>query len=335
MISSLNVSNKPRVNLVVACWGGPRRTPDSRYEADRAYYLKHQVDSLNRFDHNLTQITFVSTGGDTQEYYDYLWQVIAKKYTLIERENVGMSYGSFDAAWQADRSFDYYIFLEDDFVFVRDNFDSDMAAFFEALPDCGYLCQLAWGRTSPHPAIFNGIANRDCLSRLGVLPGSIAVGSTGISYYGAVETEGQRGWGLQVEQIGLKVYDMGRKFRAPFIEADGSMICWHPEAPHYVIAPVQMYKSILDNPEYIETYLMTDEDWRTFRAYYLFLRNVYLSDEDRARFTANVAPCRLKSREDLARAVSIYDGVMKNREELLKEEFVNLNQYAQQHGGEL
>lgn len=322
----------PRVNLVVACWGGPRRTPDAQYEADRAYYLKQQMDSLSRFKHSLSQITFVSTGGDTDNYYRYLERVVGKDFEVIQRPNYGMSYGSFDAAWQADRSFDYYIFLEDDFVFVRDNFDTEMVKYFQALPDCGYLCQLSWGKISPHPAIFNGMASRECLSKLDVLPGAMAVGSDTISFYGAVETAGQRGWGIKVQEIGLKVYDMGRKFRAPFVEADGSMICWHPEAPYYIITPTQMYQNVLENPAYIEQYLLTDADWNNFKTYYLFLRNVYLSEEDRARFTANVAPCRMSSREDLARAASIYDGVLKNRENFLKNDFVALSQYLEQTG---
>lgn len=309
MISSSSV---PRINLVIACWGGPRRTPDAAYEIDRASYLKYQIDSLDRFKHSLAQITFVSTGGDSSAYYDYL-SLVARKYKVIERVNIGMSYGSFDAAWQADRSFDYYIFLEDDFVFVRDNFDIDMVRYFETIENCGYLCQLAWGKISPHPAIFNGIASRECLTKLDILPGREVAMQDQMGYYGLVETHGQRGWGLRVQEIGLRVCDMGKKFRAPFIEADGSMICWHPEAPKYIIAPVQMYNTILGNPDYINEYAITEEDWKAFQSYYLFLRGIYLNDEAKALLTANVLPCRMKTREDLARATAIYEGVIKNR----------------------
>jgi hypothetical protein len=302
----------PRINLVIACWGGSRRTPDTKYESDRSHYLKHQVDSLSRFRHSLTEVTFVSNGGDSQAYFDYL-DIIRKKYKVIDRPNIGMSYGMFDAAWQVDRTYDYYIFLEDDFVFVRNDFDIEMVKYFESLDNCGYLCQLAWGRAVPHPAIFNGIASRECLNRLDILPGGQEYSENRTQYYGKVESAGQRAWGSRVQQIGLKVLDMGRKFRAPFIEADGSMICWHPTARHYIIAPVQMYNSILDNPDYIEEYLVTDQDWKAFQTYYLLLRGIYLNEEARAIFTANVLPCRMKSREDLARATAIYEGVIRHR----------------------
>src|SRR6266481_6754330 len=150
-----------RINLVVACWGGPRRTPDQDYEEDRAHYLKLQDESLNKLVHNLSQITFVSTGGEP-DYVKYL-DTLRKKYKVMDRSNVGMSYGSFNTAWQADRTFDYYIFIEDDFVFLKDNFDKAMVDIFASIPGCGYLCQLAWGLRIPHPAVFNGMASKECL----------------------------------------------------------------------------------------------------------------------------------------------------------------------------
>lgn len=301
-----------RTNLVVACWGGPRRTPHCEYEADRAYYLKAQLDSLEKFKHNLSQITFVSTGGDSQGYFDCL-KLIARQYALIEREDIGMSYGSFNAAWQADRSFDYYIFLEDDYVFMKDNFDVDMINCFNSIDDCGYLCQLAWGRVIVHPAVFNGIASNECLRRLDVLPGSHEFSDDNLLYYGQVESNGQRAWGDRVARVGLKVKDMGRRFKAPFIESGGSLICWHPEAPEYIIVPVQIYEDVLKNPAYALEYVATDEDWRTFQLYYFGLRNVYLNEESRAFFTANVLPGRMKTREDLARGVSTYENALKMR----------------------
>lgn len=302
----------PKVNLVIACWGGNRRTPDSQYEADRAHYLKLQVDSLSRFKHPWTDVTFVSTGGEPQ-YLEYL-NDLKNSFKVIERDNVGMSYGSFDAAWQANRHYDYYIFLEDDFVFVHDFFDIEMVRYFETFEDCGYLCQLAWGLRVPHPAVMNGIASRDCLTRLDKLPGSVVYDADKLQYYGKVQTDGQKAWGDRVLEVGLKVYDMGQRYRAPFIEADGSHICWHPKASEYIIAPAQIYHQIIENPSYVEQYSMTDEDWDRFKSFYLFMRNVYLSDEDRARFVATVAPCRVKTREDLARATAMYDGISRNRE---------------------
>jgi hypothetical protein len=313
MISFLGgTALNPRVNLVIACWGGDRRTPDSQYESDRAHYLKLQVDSLSRFEHPWTTVTFVSTGGEPV-YLKYLDEV-RKQYQVIDRPDIGMSYGSFDAAWKADGTYDYYIFLEDDFVFVRNHFDIEMVRYFETLSDCGYLCQLAWGLRVPHPAVMNGIASNDCLSRLVDLPGAAVYHPNTMEYYGQVQTDGQKAWGDRVLGVGLKIYDMGQRFRAPFIEADGSHICWHPSAPEYIIAPSQSYHQIIQNPSYVEQYSMTDEDWDRFKTFYLFMRNIYLSNEDRARFVATVAPCRVKTREDLARATAMYDGISRNRE---------------------
>jgi hypothetical protein len=325
--------SQPRVNLVIACWGGARRTPDPQYEADRSHYLKLQMDSLSRFSHPWTDTTFVSTGG-REDYLDYL-DGIRSSYKVIDRPDIGMSYGSFDAAWKIDQTYDYYIFLEDDFVFVRDDFDIEMVNYFETLPDCGYLCQLAWGLRVPHPAVMNGIASNECLSRLGHLPGATEYDDNSMHYYGKVQTNGQKAWGDRVLEVGLKVYDMGRKFRAPFIEADGSHICWHPTAPKYIIAPAQIYHQIIENPDYVEQYTMIDEDWVRFKTFYLFMRNVYLSDEDRARFIATVAPCRVKTREDLARATAMYDGIVRNRENAMKQEMAGIDSYIAKYGEKL
>lgn len=321
----------PRVNLVIACWGGRRRTPDKQYEDDRAHYLKLQIDSLSRFSHPWTDITFVSTGGEPQ-YLEYLDE-IRKTYKIIDRPNVGMSYGSFDAAWKNNGTYDYYIFLEDDFLFVCDNFDIEMVRCFREFSDCGYLCQLAWGIRVPYPAVMNGMASSDCLSRLVDLPGAVAYDDNNMLYYGKVETTGQKAWGDRVQAAGLKVYDMGSRFRAPFIEADGSHICWHPRAARYIISPAQVYHQIIENPDYVEQYSMTDEDWDRFKSYYLLMRNVYLSDEDRGRFIATVAPCRVKTREDMVRAVALYDGISKNREIKMKEEMAEFDTYVEGFGG--
>jgi hypothetical protein len=290
---------------------------------DRAHYLKLQVESLSRLSYGLGQVTLVSTGGHPV-YCNYL-DTLRDKYAIIDRPNIGMSYGSFNAAWQADRSYDYYIFIEDDFVFVKDNFDKDMVEIFRQLPDCGYLCQLAWGMRVPHPAVFNGIASQECLARLDVLPGAQEISSDPTLYYGKVESHGQKGWGDRVASIGLRVYDMGSKFRAPFVEADGSYICWHPNAPEYLLAPAQLYRNIWSNRDYIiENYSISDEEWRQFQMYYLGIRSVYLTPEDRARFTANVLPCRLRTREDMARAASIYDGLSRNRVDLMKRDIASM-----------
>ncbi len=322
-----------RVHLIIACYGGPRRTPDQDYEMDRSHYLRLQEESLAKLDHNLAQITFISTGGEPS-YIEYL-NTLRSRYNVIDRSNIGMSYGSFDAGWQADRSYDYYIFLEDDYILIKDNFDTLMVEMFESMSDCGYLCQLAWGMRAPHPAVFNGMASRECLTRLDILPGAQAMGKDLLGYYGSAESTGQKAWGDRVAGVGLKVYDMGKRFRAPFVEADGSYICWHPEAPDYLMVPAQLYRNIWSNRDFaIENSSISDEEWRNFQTYYLFFRSVYLTPEDRARFTANVSPCRLKTREDMARAASLYDGISKHRADLMRKELNSLNQYAEQFGGE-
>ena len=295
----------PRTNLVVACWGGHRRTRHPEYEADRAYYLKLQEDSLAKFEHSLAQITFVSTGGD--ENYNKFLRRLASKYSVMRRDNVGMSYGSFDAAWKAFPDFDYYIFLEDDYLFITDNFDTKLVELFESFDDCGYLCQLIWGLVTPYPSIFNGMASKECLQRLVTLPGAAAFSVDEIAYYGAAEGLGQHAWGEAVQRVGLKLYDMGGRFKAPYLCNYNEFLCWHANAPEYLIVPAQIYHKVLDNPDYVIEYQTTEEDWQQFKTYYLGLRNVYLSDNDRKSLEIVAAPFKIRTREDLARVASVYE----------------------------
>jgi hypothetical protein len=143
---------------VIATYQGPRRYRDGGE-------LSRHLDQLNRLPHKLDHVVVVNN-------YDYAAQKIQTfGAELIERPNVGGSYGAFNAAFKRHHDkFDYYIFVEDDYVPVAKEFDTILHALI--MPKTGYLCGLVANfpvyhegmRLSvPHAAISNGIARTSAL----------------------------------------------------------------------------------------------------------------------------------------------------------------------------
>jgi hypothetical protein len=134
------------VNYVIATWSGARRVSDPRYWEDAAFYLRHHLKYLEDVPHNLSQIT-VCVPHNPEEpaaFRQLLFDYYRKKaggatIEILERPNVGLSYGSFSDAYARYRQqFDYYIFMEDDYKFCQPHFDIIMKELMA--PTCGFIC---------------------------------------------------------------------------------------------------------------------------------------------------------------------------------------------------
>ena len=281
----------PRVNLLIACWGGKRRTPDPLYEKDFSYYLKLQAQTLSRYGDCLAQVTFVSNGGQ-EPYLSFLrnspWESwIKAPVKVLERQNVGYSNGAWLAGYQLFPDFDYYIFLEDDYVFVCKNFVQCMIEIYESLSSCGYLCSLAQAETptvdyptiTRFPAILNGIISSQVLKEFN--PASIGANST---MYVEAEHNGQWHWGFELKKRGFEVYDMGSRYKAPFIDQDGSLKWYYGNAPDFLVVPAQLYPSIQN----LIWERMSDQEWAWFRQKYLLTYNVFLPDSERWKYESKI-----------------------------------------------
>ena len=152
------------VNLVIACWGGKRRLPDSFYDEYRTCFIESQIKYLSEVKHNLSQITFIDNLCGDQGTRDYQFAIenipdeIGKTPVRVhQRPNQGFSYGAFEFAvkmyWD---EFDYYIFLEDDQIIIEDDFDQFLIEEFNKHRLCGYLCALY---TRGHAALSFGITS--------------------------------------------------------------------------------------------------------------------------------------------------------------------------------
>lgn len=177
----------PKINYSLAAWSGKRREIDHC-----GGYLDEHLDLLNRLKHNLAQVTIAHPFNpeESQEYTKKLFNLKKLKngipIVVLDQPNIGISYGHWSRTFGKYRSsFDYYIFIEDDYVPVVDHFDQLLVTLydnFRRIRNCGYLCSLFFdGNGSyctwpipPHAGISNGISSSDVLEQVwqkfGMLP---------------------------------------------------------------------------------------------------------------------------------------------------------------------
>lgn len=209
-----------RINYVIAVWGGPRRSDDDRAIADRTFFLRRHLECLEDTRHSLAAITIVVplSSDEPSDFTAYVDQ-LRGRYTVIRRPNIGYSYGSFVEAYQQTRdSFDAFIFIEDDYVFVQHHFDWhlwNLALDMQADLVCGAV--LPFCRPGLQPVMHPGIAVSFCTTLAmdawaaqPQLPnaGDVAVDAH-VGYQGAEAWQVR--WGA-----GLRITDWLDRFAAPF-----------------------------------------------------------------------------------------------------------------------
>lgn len=122
----------PKINYVVACWSGPRRFIDPPYIEDRTWYIKHHLTELSKRQHKLAQITVVSNKNDKdddhffQEYLASLPDNLNGVPLVVSQRdsNIGQLFGAWSHVYDLyGTSFDYYVLMEDDYVFLHEEFD--------------------------------------------------------------------------------------------------------------------------------------------------------------------------------------------------------------------
>lgn len=179
--------NKLNSNLVITLWGGTRRFMYPPTIGDRAYFIKRQLETLAKYTNSLRQITFVvpeySLSKEFTEAVDSLpTEINGTKVVVYHRPNVGMSYGGFSEVYAKYTSeFDYYFFLEDDYLFVKDNWDKEFIDELESR-SCAYLCIQkgdGGGVYKMHGAIPMGVLKQEYMQKVvdefGCLPCSKTV----------------------------------------------------------------------------------------------------------------------------------------------------------------
>ena len=204
---------------------GSRRCDTERYQTDNLCYVKSQVETLEKYKHNISKIIF--NFNVEKEHFKLLSEsinLIPKNIQNSEieiniRDNYGMSYGAWsDMFVKYKNEFDYYIFNEDDYFFVQDNFDEYLINKFNSLPNCGYLAglireQYAYGNLKC-AGMSTGISSFTVLKKVfdkyGELPHS-----KGKNYYDN-EIEGQINQTHLLLKLGYEIYDIREEYKLRF-----------------------------------------------------------------------------------------------------------------------
>ncbi len=154
-----------KINYIIATWNGVRVKP-----VQNTYYyeqvLKNHLKILNGFSNSISQITVMKPkSGINNTYYNI---ELKDKIKIIECKNKYQSYGQWlKAATLFLNDFDYFIFIEDDYVPAINDFDIKLIKIYE---EGTYLCSRMSSDDSTHPyyhcSISNGIISAETIKRV-------------------------------------------------------------------------------------------------------------------------------------------------------------------------
>jgi len=195
-----------------------RRRSEKEFKDDKLYFVKKQVEILEKRKHNLTKIIF--NFNIEKEHYHYLSEVYKIVPKLIQgaeieiniRENKGISYGAWsDLFLKYKDKYDYYIFNEDDYMFIEHNWDNYLVNKFNSYNDCGYLCMLVrepldWCDWRKNAGNSVGISSSEVLMRIVNRFGKLPHHELSEEYDDAVE--GQHRFSFSFLQLGYNIYDV-------------------------------------------------------------------------------------------------------------------------------
>lgn len=220
------------INYVMAAWSGGRH-----HTNHVGGYIDDHMEFLHQFDHHLDQITIAHPFNDRETEAYHLSLKLAVKNSsipvvILEQPNIGRSYGHWSRTFKEYNNFNYYIFIEDDYVPWIDNFDDILIEMYEKKKEsenCGFLCGLfakgseyGFLECKPHAAIANGISSKDVLQtvwdKFGMLPHD-----TDVTYH-----DGQTLFSNGFLKCGYKICDyLNEENRSLYYAHDDRRLRWY------------------------------------------------------------------------------------------------------------
>jgi hypothetical protein len=206
---------------------GDRRCMVEEYSSDKLYFLKTQIELLSKYKTSLSKIIF--SFNIRQEDYPRVSEIFEITPKFIQgipveinfRENFGMSYGAWsDIFGKYKEKYDYYIFNEDDYFFVQDDWDSYLINKFNSFGNCGYLCMVSrdgsyeWCSYKKHAGHSTGISSFEVLNKVYEKYGELPHAKE--NDYLAIEQLGQINQSYAVIEVGYDIYDVRDDYRVAF-----------------------------------------------------------------------------------------------------------------------
>ncbi len=210
-----------KINYVVAVWGGRLEAPAN---------IQLHLDLINKLENNIDQVTLVSPPYPGQQNIGFEKTLKrldgitldggAKVVVLKRTTNDHMSYGSWSDAYGAYRQeFDYYIFMEDDYIPARPNFDTILVDILEA-KQCHYLCMLVSSsqctsvitkKSFPHAGVTVGICKSTAMEVIWERFGSLLSNDFEDWYW-----HNQMNFSYPYTYCGFSIADFADQYAVPF-----------------------------------------------------------------------------------------------------------------------
>lgn len=210
---------------IVNFYLGNRRRVIDLYNQDRLCYLKSHIETLESYENNLDKIIFnFNLDKEHFEIFNQALKIIPRKIQKAEvetyiRQNIGFSYGCFSHHFERYRfEYDYFIFNEDDYFLVQNNWDRYLIDKYESLPHCGYLCPIvrepnSWNNFKRFAGHCFGISSSINLNKIYNKYGSLPWSE--LNDY-VIQEKIQIEFTNVFEEFGLKLYDIREEYRVAF-----------------------------------------------------------------------------------------------------------------------
>jgi hypothetical protein len=211
---------------IINLYFGERRCEFEEMQNDRLFFLKKQLEYLEKYKHSLSTIVF---GINIEpEHYNYVNQalLLIPKYIqganveIVLRKNIGMSYGTWSDIIDKNRNlYEYYILNEDDYFFVQNNWDAYLINKFNSYDDCGYFCMavaepIKEQHYKKHASHASGITSWKVLEQIYNKYGKLPYCDN--NDYNGNEQIGQIGQTNLYVQLGFNIYDIRKDYRLAF-----------------------------------------------------------------------------------------------------------------------
>lgn len=247
-----------KTNYMIATWSGSGfgRTPSD-------LTIKKHIDNLNTLSHNISQVSigYPHNPDETKEYKNYIEKLKelddGTPIVVYPIDNKGMSYGQYSKIFDKCRNkFDYYIFMEDDYVPCVNKFDTKLIDMFNEETNCGLLCSLfvkpgdnynnRKSNFEPHAAISNGISSCEVLKNIWEKYGTLF-------YSENTYLNGQKKWSEMFIKTGYKITDYLHKYKSLYFQHNNTARLYYDGIHHEdIIVPIQFLgKNDYDSQKYI------------------------------------------------------------------------------------
>jgi len=237
--------------MMIHNYFGERRIMMDEYKGDKLFFIKKQIEYLSKNKHNIDHIIFSINMDNTVPYIELIKkakEIIPDRIQnatteIMLRKNIGMSYGAFSSVYEKYRKeFDYYFFVEDDYLFNIDYFDSEMIHILNTKDNPGYLCGIVRDEKEGFPVhagnsigVASSLALEAVFSKYNKLPHN----EENFGEYRDEESNGQIDQTHVIHNMGFSVFDIRDYYFIYHLHPDGGYEKLFTDNKDEIIVPTQ------------------------------------------------------------------------------------------------